>query len=75
MGKLVDAEIDLVFDRVIKKAADTNVFISAEVQKVISTLATEATSHKILDKITNFKDNKSIPIKDTCLNCLLAMRD
>ncbi len=63
IGKQVDSEMELIFDRVIKKAADTNVFISAQVQKVMGTLAIEATSYKILDKITHFKENKSIPIK------------
>jgi len=29
LGKQVDSEIDMIFDKVIKKAADTNVFISA----------------------------------------------
>ncbi len=63
IGKQVDSDMELIFDRVIKKAADTNVFISAEVQKTMGTLAIEATSYKILDKISHFKENKSIPIK------------
>lgn len=75
LGKQVDSEIDIIFDRVIKKAADTNIFISAEVQKVMATLSTTATSSKIFDKINQCKENKSIPIKETSLNCLLSMRE
>jgi len=40
----------------------------------MATLSTEATSYKILDKISQFKDSKSIPLKDTCVNCLISMR-
>ena len=63
LGRQVDSEIDIIFDRVIKKATDTNIFISAEVQKVMATISTTATSSKIFDKISQSKDNKCIPIK------------
>jgi Zn ribbon nucleic-acid-binding protein len=41
----------------------------------MATLSTTASTIKVLDKIAQFKDNKSIPIKETCVNCLLSMRE
>ena len=51
----IDSEIDNIFDKVIRKAADTNVFISAEVQKVVKSLCIEASPIKIIEKINQFK--------------------
>ena len=41
----------------------------------MATLSTTATSSKIFEKISQCKENKSIPIKETCVNCLLSIRE
>lgn len=38
-----------------KKSADTNIFISSEVQKCLNALATNATPSKVLDKLSVYK--------------------
>ena len=58
-----------------KKSADTNVFISSEVQKCLITLATRASESKVIEKLMVYKENKNNAIKDATLTTLLAMKD
>lgn len=58
-----------------KKSADTNIFISSEVQKCLKTLSLTATPIKILEKLNIYKDSKNFAIKDAHINTLLIMKD
>lgn len=48
MGRQIDAEMDLLLERLIKRSADTNAFISNEVQKCLNILTNSATPAKVL---------------------------
>lgn len=48
LGKQIDPEMDLILDKLIKKSADTNIFISAEVQKCLIALSHACTPAKFL---------------------------
>lgn len=63
MGRQIDAESDILLERLIKRSADTNVFISQEVQKCLNSLAMNATPSKVFDKLATYKESKSGPIK------------
>lgn len=63
MGKQIDAEVDILFEKLIKRSADTNAFISSEVQRCLNVLATNATPGKVLDKLSAYRESKSGPIK------------
>ena len=56
-----------------KKSADTNVFISSEVQKCLRTLSLCATPSKVLEKLSIYKESKNFAIKDAFLNTVLIM--
>ena len=58
-----------------KKSADTNVFISSEVQKCLRSLSLHATPSKVIDKLSIYKDSKNIAIKDAFINTLLVMKN
>jgi hypothetical protein len=67
--------MEIILEKLMKKSADTNVFISAEVQKCLKTLSLTATPAKILDKFNIYKDSKNFPIKDAYINSLIIMKD
>jgi hypothetical protein len=48
LGKQIDPEMEIILEKLIKKSADTNAFISSEVQKCLNTLAVTSTPAKIL---------------------------
>lgn len=58
-----------------KKSADTNIFISSEVQKCLRTLSLHATPSKVLEKLSIYKESKNHPIKDAFLNTLIVMKN
>lgn len=66
--------MEIVLEKLMKKSADTNVFISSEVQKCLKNLSTNATPSKVIEKLTIFKDSKNFSIKDAYINTLLYMK-
>lgn len=75
MGRQIDAESDILLERLLKRAADTNSFISSEVQKCLNTVANNASPLKVLEKLSSYKENKSGPIKEAIVITLLSMKD
>ena len=75
VGKLIDPEIEMVLEKLMKKSADTNVFISSEVQKCLNALAVNATPSKVLDKLSIYKESKSNSLKDALIKTLIAMKN
>lgn len=63
MGRQIDAESDILLEKLIKRSADTNSFISQEVQKCMNTLALTAAPNKVLEKLATYKESKSGPVK------------
>ena len=63
MGRQIDAEVDLLLERLIKRSADTNSFISQEVQKWHNISAVSASSNKVFDKLGSYRESKSTHIK------------
>ena len=55
LGKQVDPEMEIILEKLMKKSADTNVFISSEVQRCLRSLSIHATPAKFLDKLVVFK--------------------
>lgn len=55
MGKQIDSEMEVILEKLVKKSADTNVFISSEVQKCLNTLAVTTTPIKILEKLAAYR--------------------
>ena len=41
----------------------------------MATLSTELSPGKIFDKIISYKQNKSIPIKEACVSCLIKIKE
>lgn len=62
-------------EKLIKKSADTNAFISNEVQKCLNTLSVNATSSKVLEKLACFRDSKSSAVKEAIVIALTSMKD
>jgi len=58
-----------------KKSADTNIFISSEVQKCLNALALNGTPNKMLEKLMIYKESKNYATKDAFINTLLAMKE
>ena len=75
MGRQIDAEVDILLERLIKRSADTNSFISHEVQKCLNSLAYNASPNKVFDKLAPYRDSKSGPIKEAIVTTLLSMKD
>ena len=75
LGKQVDPEMEVILEKLMKKSADTNIFISSEVQKCLKTLSITATPSKVLEKLSIYKDSKNFPIKDAYINTLIIMKD
>jgi hypothetical protein len=75
MGKQIDNEMDIVLEKLIKKSADTNVFISSEVQKCLNTLCVNSTPSKVLEKLAAYRESKSTSVKEAIVNTLLCMKD
>lgn len=67
--------MEFVLEKLMKKSADTNEFISSEVQRCLKSLSTNATPSKVIDKLMVFKDNKNFAIKDAYINTLLVMKN
>ena len=47
MGKQIDPEVDILLEKLFKRSADTNSFISQEVQKCLNCLALNASPIKV----------------------------
>jgi hypothetical protein len=47
--------MEIILEKLIKKSADTNVFISAEVQKCLFLTSNVCTTSKVLDKLANYR--------------------
>ena len=75
MGRQIDSEVDLLLERLIKRSADTNSFISQEVQKCLNTLAISANPAKVFDKLGSYRESKSCPVKESIVTTLLFMKE
>lgn len=73
MGKQIDPEMDLVLEKLVKRSADTNVFISSEVQRCLNTLGNSASPTKFLEKLAAFRDSKSSSVKEAIVDTLISM--
>jgi hypothetical protein len=58
-----------------KKSADTNIFISSEVQKCLNVLSLNASPGKLLEKLLIYKESKNYAVKDSFINTLLIMKE
>ena len=67
--------MDLLLEKLIKRSADTNAFISHEVQKCLNSLALNASPHKVFEKLAPYRDSKSGPIKEAIVTTLLSMKE
>lgn len=74
LGKQIDPEVEIILEKLMKKSADTNIFISSEVQKCLKAISLYASPLKVLDKLSIYKDSKNLPIKDSFINILLVMK-
>lgn len=75
MGIQIDTEMDIILEKLIKKSADTNIFISSEVQKCLNTLCLNSTPSKVLEKLAAYRDSKSTSVKEAIVSTLLCMKD
>jgi DUF1009 family protein len=60
-------------DKSLKKAADTNIFISGEVKKCLTLLAVNVSDNKLLQVISIYKDSKTFTVKDSLITMLMSM--
>lgn len=74
MGRQIDSESDILLERLLKRAADTNAFISSEVQKCLNVVANNASPTKVLDKLSSYRESKSGSIKEAIVITLLSMK-
>ena len=66
--------MEIILKKLIKKSADTNVFISSEVQRCLNTLGIHSTVTKILEKLAIYRESKSITVKEAIVNTLYFMK-
>lgn len=60
-------------EKLLKKAADTNIFISEEVKKCLSLMAVNLSEGKLLQVMSLYKDSKTFSVKDSLLSMLASM--
>jgi hypothetical protein len=73
LKRSLDAEIEAIMDRLLKKAADANIFISEEVKKCLTLLAGNVSENKLLQVISVYKDSKTFSVKDSLITVLASM--
>lgn len=70
MKKGLDSELDLIFNKLIKKSLDTNSFISEEVKKVLVTVCSSCNESKVMNLLNTAHTSRAIPIKQVVTHIL-----
>ena len=73
LGRYMDQQIEVIVDKLTRKAADANAFINFEVKKCLNTAAAMLTECKIIQQIDNLKQSKSVSLKDSLIEMLQAV--
>jgi hypothetical protein len=68
--KGLDSELDLIFNKLIKKSLDANSFISEEVKKVLVTVCSSCNESKVVSLLTASHTTRAIPIKQVITHIL-----
>lgn len=69
----LDAELDNIFSRLMRKTLDTNSFISEEVKKTMTLVSTNCSESKVLSILINYHTSRAIPIKVSIVSVLEAI--
>lgn len=73
MKKGLDSELDMIFNKLMRKTLDTNSFISEEVKKALISVSSNSNESKVVTLLLNFYTSRSIPIKQTIIFIIEAI--
>lgn len=71
--RALDPDIEAITDRLLRKVADANTFISEEARRALITLATHLSENKVLQVVAQHRDSKTVPVKEALIAMLAAM--
>lgn len=75
LRRSLDSEIEPITEKLLKKAADTNIFINEEVKKCLTLLAVNVSENKLLQVMSLYKDSKTFSVKESLISMLSSMID
>ena len=70
LKRALDPYFDLIFSKLIKKALDTNSFISEEVKKALISLCSNCNENKVMTSLHTSHTSRAIPIKIAVVSIL-----
>lgn len=70
LKKFVDADLELITGKLLKKGLDSNAFISQEVKDSLISISMNSTVNKLIPILIGFSNQKAISQKLNILLCL-----
>lgn len=73
LRRALDPEIETITERLLRRVADANTFISEEARKALMCLSINLSENKVLQVVQQFRDSKTVPVKEALIAMLASM--